>query len=95
MSVTPVETVEPLDDSGNEIGTLERGECLKWGEYYGFVSCDGREIEGGVFVHWKHIASGGGAYRRLVPGDRVRYRLVKTSKGWQARNVEITSYQGR
>lgn len=54
---------------------------------YGFIVPDdgGRD----VFVHYKAIDAEG--YRDLKEGDRVRFRVVQTQKGRQAREVRVVN----
>ena len=49
---------------------------------YGFITTpEGDDI----FVHYTFIPGDG--YRRLEPGERVQFDLVKSNRGLQARNV--------
>ena len=53
---------------------------------YGFVEYkDGED----VFVHYSAIKIDG--YKTLNEGDEVRFDLIETDKGLQARNVEIVN----
>lgn len=52
---------------------------------YGFITPDDGLSD--VFVHYKAIDAEG--YRDLKEGDRVRFRVVQTQKGRQARDVRV------
>ena len=53
---------------------------------YGFVEYkDGED----VFVHYSAIKIDG--YKTLNEGDEVRFDLIETDKGLQAKNVEIVN----
>ncbi len=59
---------------------------------HGFIMPDGGGDD--AFVHYKAIDGDG--YRNLAGGDRVRFDLVETPKGVQARNVRrITEHEER
>ena len=62
---------------------------VKWfnnEKVYGFVEYkDGED----VFVHYSAIKIDG--YKTLNEGDEVRFDLIETDKGLQARNVEIVN----
>jgi len=51
---------------------------------WGFIAFEGSEKD--VFVH--HDAIEGACARTLVPGDRVRFELVKGPKGPRAASVK-------
>ncbi|MDA8019587.1 MAG: cold shock domain-containing protein [Thermoanaerobaculia bacterium] len=55
---------------------------------YGFVRVAG--IDEDVFVHHSQLA----APDDLVAGDVVRFRLVRTSRGLQAQDLEILTKAG-
>ena len=50
---------------------------------YGFIHCDNLSD---IFVHYSVIKKEG--YRSLNEGDIVSFRLIETSKGLQAKDVE-------
>ena len=50
---------------------------------YGFIYCDNLSD---IFVHYSVIKKDG--YRSLNEGDIVSFRLIETSKGLQAKDVE-------
>lgn len=50
---------------------------------YGFIECDNLSD---IFVHYSVIKKDG--YRSLNEGDIVSFRLIETSKGLQAKDVE-------
>lgn len=50
---------------------------------YGFIRCDNLSD---IFVHYSVIKKDG--YRSLNEGDIVSFRLIETSKGLQAKDVE-------
>lgn len=51
---------------------------------YGFIEYKDKED---VFVHYSAIKIDG--YKTLNEGDEVRFDLIETDKGLQARNVEV------
>jgi CspA family cold shock protein len=74
----------PFAEGENMLGTV------KWfssRDGYGFIVPDdgGRD----VFVHYKAIDADG--FRDLAEGDRVRFQVVQTQKGPQARQVRVAS----
>lgn len=50
---------------------------------YGFIEC---EILSDIFVHYSVIKKNG--YKTLNEGDMVSFRLIETTKGLQAQDVE-------
>ena len=50
---------------------------------YGFLESE----DGDVFVHYSAIKGDG--YKSLKKGDKVRFSVVKTEKGAQAKDVEL------
>lgn len=62
---------------------------VKWfsdSKGYGFIETNG-ELEGkDIFVHYSEIAREG--FRTLVAGQEVRFEVLETPKGFQAKNVE-------
>lgn len=54
---------------------------------HGFIAPDGGGRD--VFVHY--LAIEGEGYKILTEGDRVRFKLVTTDKGPQARQVRVVS----
>ena len=50
---------------------------------YGFIECENLSD---IFVHYSVIKKDG--YRSLNEGDIVSFRLIETSKGLQAKDVE-------
>lgn len=54
---------------------------------HGFITPDDKSQD--VFVHYKAITGEG--YRNLDEGDRVRFDLVQTDKGPQARQVRVVT----
>lgn len=61
---------------------------------FGYIILDGNPIDNGsqeVFVHQSKLAPG---VKSLEEGLRVKFRLVKGLKGWEAENVEpgVTLY---
>ena len=50
---------------------------------YGFVSFDDKE----VFVHYSQIVDTG--FKTLIPGSEVKFELLDTTKGFQAKSVKI------
>lgn len=63
-------------------GTVKRFDNAKG---YGFIGADGQEKD--VFVHHTAIKMDG--YRKLSPGQRVRFDVEPGTKGPQATNVEV------
>jgi cold shock protein len=68
------------------------GTC-KWfdeAKGYGFLTSDSVIDENGVrkdiFIHYKHIVAPG--YRKLVRGELVTFKPVKTDKGVMATEVK-------
>lgn len=57
---------------------------------HGFITPDDGSQD--VFVHYKAIAGEG--YRNVSEGDRVRFDLVQTVKGPQARQVRVVNDGG-
>lgn len=52
---------------------------------YGFIECQGLSD---IFIHYSNIKMRG--YKTLKEGDTVNFKLIETSKGLQAENVELT-----
>ena len=50
---------------------------------YGFITYDGKEI----FVHYSQIVDNG--FKTLIPGSEVKFELLDTTKGYQAKSVKI------
>lgn len=50
---------------------------------YGFINYDGKEI----FVHYSQIVDQG--FKTLIPGCDVKFELLDTTKGYQAKSVKI------
>jgi CspA family cold shock protein len=50
---------------------------------YGFISFDDKE----VFVHYSQIVDTG--FKTLIPGSEVKFELLDTTKGFQAKSVKI------
>jgi CspA family cold shock protein len=75
------EIIEPLSDF--KTGTV-KNFCLGTYGDYGFIQAD----DGGpdVFVHKNHLSKG---TINLSEGDRVRFMIVDSPKGPQARNVQL------
>ena len=57
---------------------------------HGFITPDDKSQD--VFVRYKAIMGEG--YRNLDEGDRVRFDLVQTEKGPQARRVRVVNDDG-
>ena len=65
---------------------------VKWfndAKGYGFIKPDGGGKD--IFVHHSSITMKG--FRSLTEGERVRFEVVKGSKGPQAENVERIPYE--
>lgn len=52
---------------------------------YGFIEFNGKDD---VFVHYSAIKQDG--YKSLNEGDSVEFRLLETSKGYQAVDVNVS-----
>ncbi|HYE99341.1 MAG TPA: cold shock domain-containing protein [Planctomycetota bacterium] len=59
------------------------GVCKWWERTYGFIRAEG--VAEDIFVHQEEIVAAG--FRHLVAGQRVRFDLVQTGRGFQARGV--------
>ena len=53
---------------------------------YGFIVCEDLED---IFVHYSVIKKDG--YKTLSQGDAVQFVLIRTSKGLQAKDVQLTT----
>lgn len=51
---------------------------------YGFIECKGLSD---IFIHYSNIQMKG--YKTLKEGDNVNFKLIETSKGLQAENVNL------
>lgn len=51
---------------------------------YGFIIYEDKD----VFIHYSEIKKDG--YKTLKEGQSVKFDLIETNKGFQAKNVEIT-----
>lgn len=59
---------------------------VKWfndAKGFGFILCE--EIEDDIFVHYSEIQQEG--FKSLEPGEKVRFELCRSPKGYRARNV--------
>lgn len=77
--------------SGAVLGSIETG-VVKWfndEKGYGFITRDNNN--GDVFVHYKAIKEllTQGSRRTLAEGNRVKFRVEKGPKGFQAEDVEV------
>jgi cold shock protein len=62
---------------------------VKWfsdAKGYGFIQSEEADGAGDIFVHFSEIARDG--YRTLLPGQSVKFEVVDSPKGLQAKNVE-------
>ena len=50
---------------------------------YGFITYEHKE----VFVHYSQIIDQG--FKTLIPGCEVRFEMLDTTKGYQAKSVKI------
>ena len=59
---------------------------VKWfndAKGFGFILCE--EIEDDIFVHYSEIQEEG--FKSLQPGEKVKFELCRSPKGFRARNV--------
>ena len=59
---------------------------VKWfndAKGFGFILCE--EVEDDIFVHYSEIQQEG--FKSLEPGERVKFELCRSPKGFRARNV--------
>jgi len=74
-----------LSDERREKGDIMMTGKVKWfnnDKGYGFIEYENMED---IFVHYSTILSEG--YKTLVEGQYVKFDLVRTDKGLQAKNV--------
>lgn len=60
---------------------------VKWfnnAKGFGFIES---EEYGDIFIHYSNIVSNG--YKTLKQGQEVKFDVVQTDKGYQAKNIEI------
>ena len=67
---------------------MSRGR-VKWfnnDKGYGFIEYEGLVNED-IFVHYSQIVDQG--FKTLIPGCDVKFELLDTTKGYQAKSVKI------
>jgi CspA family cold shock protein len=68
-------------------GTRNTGVCKRWDDQRGFGFLTPDEPGKDVFVHFSQIQANG--FKKLSPGQRVEYDVVKTAKGLEAQHVVV------
>lgn len=68
-------------------GTRATGVCKRWEDPKGFGFITPDQPGKDVFVHFTQIQANG--FRKLSPGQRVEFDVVKTPKGLEAQHVVI------
>ena len=60
---------------------------VKWfnnAKGFGFIVCEGKED---IFIHYSEIKVDG--FKTLKENQLVKFELIETGKGYQAKNVEL------
>ncbi len=65
---------------------MRRGVCKRFNATKGWGFLGDPAVDGDVLVHQSAILMNG--YRQLKPGQTVTYELVKTERGYCAKNVK-------
>lgn len=85
---SPYKALEAVLDEKIEVPEYEFGEIASWddGGFYGYISRQcGCHIFGKIIDRFPQT---------LLKGDRVRFRLVNTNKGWSGQDVELIKDSG-
>ena len=65
---------------------------VKWfNNAKGFGFIESPEVSGDIFVHFQHIVSSPGVYRKLSQGQVVNFKLVQGKNGLSAEEVVAVS----
>ncbi len=89
MQVQKENSIANEEVTAQLVRTSSQGVVKRFDGTFGFIKDDDKDTHRDVFVHHRHIEPEKVGFKKLVPGERVTYDLMRTDKGLQAFNVRI------
>lgn len=80
-------------DMGVELQGLFRGEVIKYNveKGFGFIRVIDKVIKEDAFIHFSEIEPGIDAFKKLLPGDMVSFKLKRGPRGLMASDLSLDS----